>query len=137
VAWCNSLWNWGYVDLILDGDAGQINEEQREFLTVAKRNADRLTMLVGDLLDVSRIESGATKLKLGEINLKSIIQGVADLLRPHMDLKKQTLNIDIPAGLPMVSGDADRIIQILTNLISNANKYTPPGGNISVSFCML
>ena len=122
----------GYVDLILDGDSGEINEEQREFLTVAKRNADRLTMLVGDLLDVSRIESGAMKLKLSEIDLKPLIQGVAGLLRPHMEMKKQTLNIDVPAGLPRVSGDADRIIQILTNLVSNANKYTPSGGSISV-----
>jgi PAS domain S-box-containing protein len=123
----------GYVNLLLDGDAGELNEEQISFLETVRRNSDRLTLLVGDLLDVSRIEAGAIQLKSTEVDLFPLAQGVAECLRLQIESKKQILNIDMGRELPPVSGDTNRITQILTNLLSNAHKYTPPGGSIHIT----
>ncbi|MBM4315269.1 MAG: cell wall metabolism sensor histidine kinase WalK, partial [Deltaproteobacteria bacterium] len=123
----------GYVNLLLDGDAGELNEEQISFLETVKRNSDRLTLLVSDLLDVSRIEAGAILLKSTEVDLVPLLQGVAECLRLQIESKKQILNIDVGSELPPVSGDTNRITQILTNLLSNAHKYTPPGGSIHIT----
>jgi PAS domain S-box-containing protein len=123
----------GYVNLLLDGDAGELKEEQTSFLETIKRNSDRLTLLVSDLLDVSRIEAGAIQLKIKEVDLVPLVQGVVESLRLQIESKKQILNIDVGRELPLVLGDANRIIQILTNFLSNASKYTPPGGSINVA----
>src|SRR5262249_14604199 len=66
----------GFTDLILDGDAGDVNEEQQEYLHIVKSNADRLVSLINDLLDVSRIESGRIQLKLQEVDLRPILEMV-------------------------------------------------------------
>ncbi|GAC1347334.1 MAG: hypothetical protein NVSMB27_12520 [Ktedonobacteraceae bacterium] len=123
----------GYVDLLLDGDAGELNAEQQEYLDVVKNNADRLVALINDLLDVSRIESGKIQLQRTALDIAHLIQGTADSLRPQLETKKQHLTLTIPEALPAVSGDADRVTQILTNLLSNAHKYTPPGGTIAIT----
>ncbi len=123
----------GYVDLLLGGDAGELQNEQKDFLQIIRRNADRLTLLVTDLLEVSRIEAGAIKLNIEEIDLSPLIQGVAESLRPQIENKNQTLSVSHGEDLPPIPGDANRIIQVLTNLLSNAHKYTPSGGRISVN----
>ncbi len=123
----------GYVDLLLEGDAGELNDEQTDFLEVVNRNAHRLSMLVTDLLDVSRIESGAIKLKRTELDLQALIQGVVDSMKPQLEAKKQMLKLRIGTKLPVVYADADRITHVLMNLLSNAHKYTPAEGNISIS----
>lgn len=134
----------GYVDLLLDGDAGELTEEQQEFLGIIKNNADRLIALINDLLDVSRIESGKIELQRGPLDLAQLIQGVADSLHPSIEAKGQHLTLDLEGRrelsqvgqdctfLPTVMADADRVTQILINLLSNAYKYTPAGGSISV-----
>ena len=134
----------GYVDLLLDGDAGELTEEQQEYLSIIKNNADRLIALINDLLDVSRIESGKIELQRGPLDLSRLIHGVADSLRPSIEAKGQHLTLDLEGGhelsqagrdstlLPTVFADADRVTQILINLLSNAYKYTPAGGSISV-----
>jgi signal transduction histidine kinase len=123
----------GYIELLLDGDAGQLQDEQTEFIRIIKKNADRLTLLVGDLLDVSRIEAGAIKLKISELDLLSLIQEVAQSLRHQIESKNQKLQINAPGELPVVQGDPTRITQIITNLLSNAHKYTHAGGSIWLS----
>ncbi len=122
----------GYVDLLLEGEVGEIPQDQQEFLGIIKSNADRLVTLINDLLDISRIESGRVELKLTTLEMPRVIQGVASLLRPQIEGKGQNLTLDLPDGLPSVSGDADRVTQIVTNLVSNAHKYTPAGGSITV-----
>ena len=137
----------GYIDLLLDGDAGELTGEQRGYLDIVKDNADRLIALINDLLNVSRIESGKIELQRGPLDLARLIHGVADSLRPSIEAKGQHLTLSLAGGhesspggrdgtlLPAVLADADRVTQILTNLLSNAYKYTPVGGSISVRAC--
>jgi signal transduction histidine kinase/CheY-like chemotaxis protein len=123
----------GYTDLILDGDAGEIDEEAREYLDVVKSNADRLVALVNDLLDISRLESGRIQLKLEDVNLSEVITLVVRTLSEMIATKKQTLSVDIDPALPPVRADRDKMIQIVTNYLSNAYKYTPAGGDIRIT----
>src|SRR5215469_9342776 len=122
----------GYVDLLIDGDAGEVTEEQREFLEIVKSNSDRLVMLVNDLLDVSRIEAGRINLRLQPVDLVGSINEVATSLRPLMEQKRQPLRLELPEDLPNVRADRDRVAEIVTNLLSNAHKYTLEGGSITV-----
>ena len=122
----------GYIDLLMDGDAGELNEEQQEFLEIAKNNADRLVALINELLDVSRIESGKIELHRTALDLAGLISEVAQSLRPQIEAKGQHLILELNETLPTVLGDADRVTQILTNLLSNAYKYTPSVGTITV-----
>ncbi len=123
----------GYVDLLMDGEVGEVPEEQLEFLGIVKSNADRLVTLINDLLDISRIESGRVELKLASVDVVRIIRGVVTLLKPQIESKGQELSLDLPAIPVVASGDSDRVTQIVTNLLSNAYKYTPAGGTIGIS----
>jgi PAS domain S-box-containing protein len=123
----------GFNDLLLDGDAGEINEEQAEYLGIVKQNVDRLVSLINDLLDVARMESGRITLKLAAIDLREIVALVVATMRPLIDAKDQTLTVEIAPELPPAWGDHDRILQVITNLVSNAYKYTPAGGAIRVA----
>lgn len=125
----------GYADLLLLGAAGAVNENQHRFLSVIKSNADRLSVLVNDLLDISRIESGRVKLDLKPISVEGAIEQSLVALRGKIEEKGVQLNMLIPEGeeLPEVLGDRDRVIQVLTNLVSNAYQYTPAGGSITIN----
>ena len=123
----------GYVDLVVDGEAGEINETQRGFLSIVQSNTDRLIALINDLLDISRIESGKIQLKPTVMPLDQVIREVATSLRKQIDDKKINLELVLPQGPLKVKGDQARITQILTNLLSNAYKFTPAGGKINVS----
>jgi PAS domain S-box-containing protein len=123
----------GYADLLLIGAAGDINENQQRFLSVIKSNADRLSILVNDLLDISRIESGRVKLELKPISIEAVVEAVVTSLRARLEEKQQTLRVLMSEDdLPRVYGDRDRVIQILTNLVSNAHQYTPAGGALTI-----
>ncbi|MBV9602837.1 MAG: response regulator [Chloroflexi bacterium] len=123
----------GFTELLLDGDAGEVNDEQQEYLDIVKSNVDRLVALINDLLDISRIESGRIKLDLAPIDLAAIITSVVATMRPLLDAKQQTLTTSVEADLPLAMGDRDRVVQVVTNLVSNAHKYTQAEGAITVS----
>jgi signal transduction histidine kinase len=123
----------GYVELLLAGEAGKLVQAQREYLGTVKNNADRLIELIEDLLDISRIEAGKVELNRTRLDLSQLIQEVAGLLRPQIEAKRQLLTLNLADALPVLVGDAKRVMQILTNLLSNAHKYTPPGGRITVA----
>lgn len=122
----------GYVDLLVKGAVGEMSETQLGFLKKVKNNADRLTILVNDLLDISRIEQGRIELQLEPVALEDVVQQVVDLMRPKIEEKGQSVHILLPDDLPSVRADAARLNQIITNLVSNAYKYTPTDGEISV-----
>jgi len=122
----------GYVDLLLDGAVGPIPADQREFLEIIQRNADREVTLVNDLLDLARIEAGQVELALTRLNLGPILEHVVTSLQLQCTAKKQQVTLDRGAPLPAVMGDATRLTQVFTNLLSNAHKYTPSGGQIAV-----
>lgn len=125
----------GYADLLLAGAAGGISEDQARFLEVIKSNADRLTMLVNDLLDISRIESGKVKLDLQPLDIAMIIGNVMAALRGRVqdEGKPMRLMAEVQPDLPPVLGDVNRVTQILTNLADNAFNYTPADGAITIS----
>ncbi|HQE93288.1 MAG TPA: GAF domain-containing protein [Anaerolineae bacterium] len=122
----------GYVDLILMGATGALSDMQRDFLKKVKTNSERLTNLVNDLLDISRIETGRVVLQLAPVAMEEVVKQVADLLQPKIVEKEQRLALILPPMLPKVYGDHDRLVQIVTNIMGNAHKYTPVGGAISV-----
>jgi GAF domain-containing protein len=123
----------GYADLLIMGAAGPLNENQARFLSIIKTNADRLTMLVNDLLDIGRIDTQRLELNLKEVELGSAVQIVVESLHGRAVNKRQTLDTHIPADLPPVWADRDRLVQILTNLVSNAQQYTPTGGHVTLT----
>ncbi len=123
----------GYTDLLLMGAVGELTEQQRHFVTIIRNNADRLTALVNDLLDISRIESGRVELNLKPVSIREVVDQATNSLQPRASSRNLALKVDVAPDLPAVWGDSDRIVQILVNLIGNAIQYTPPGGEISVS----
>jgi signal transduction histidine kinase len=123
----------GYVALLLEGQGGMLMEAQREYLSIVQSNAQVLMALIDELLDMSRIEAGKVELRRSTLDLVRVIREVATALRPQIEAKGQRLTLNLAAALPAVSGDAERVTQILTNLLSNAHKYTPPGGRITIT----
>jgi len=123
----------GYVDLILDGDAGEINDIQREFLSIVQENSDRLVELINDMLDISRIESGRIHLKVEPLYVSDLVEGSVDTFRAVMSQSGRTVDVHVPDELPLVAADRDRVRQVLINLVSNALKYSPAGGAVAVS----
>ncbi len=123
----------GYVDLMLGGQTGEINELQREFLTIVQGNTGRLTALITDMLDISRIESSRVGVRRDRVDYGKIVRETARTLAHEARAKDIALAAEVPPGLPPVTGDADRIAQVLMNLLSNAIKYTPPGGRVTVT----
>jgi signal transduction histidine kinase len=121
------------VQLMLSGKTGEINENQTKFLSMAERNINRLTNILNDLLNLSRIESGKIELKFQNLELKGIIELTASSLRPQADGKSIRIEVEIPEQLPGVYGDPEKIEQILTNIIGNAIKFTPDGGKILIT----
>jgi signal transduction histidine kinase len=122
----------GYAKLLTLGAGGDLSDQQKEFLNIISTNVDRMDRLVADLLDVSRIEAGRLRLEMGQVDLHEVIDTVIQSVKAQIEAKKLALEIDVPATLPPVWGDTERVIQILNNLVSNAYKYTPDGGEIHI-----
>ncbi|KAF0206904.1 MAG: two-component hybrid sensor and [Actinobacteria bacterium] len=123
----------GYIDLILDGEAGEINEIQREFLSIVKQNSDRLVELINDMLDISRIESGRIHLKIQPLEMADLIAGAVDTFQAVADQSGHKIIAKAPMDLPKAAGDRDRVGQVLMNFMSNAIKYSPEGGSVTVA----
>ena len=99
------------------------------------RQVNHMARLVGDLLDSARVENGQIKLQRAPLDLRRSIEHVVDLMRPSLESKQQSLRVNLPDEPVWVDGDATRLDQILTNLLSNAHKYTPEQGDIQVTLC--
>lgn len=125
----------GYADLFLMEAAGKLTETQERFMHTIKSNADRLTALVNDLLDIGRLDSGRLELELEEVDIKPVIGLIIDTQRGQAEAKSQELSADVPDDLPPVLVDRNRLVQILTNLTANAQQYTPAGGHVHLSAC--
>ncbi|MBN2230999.1 MAG: PAS domain-containing protein [Candidatus Thorarchaeota archaeon] len=123
----------GYTEMLLEGDAGELTDEQTDFLKTIQRNANNLADIINSLLVVSRLEAGAIKLNLGEIEIHDIVDNTIELLRPHIVAKNLKLKVNVNPDLPVVEGDSQWINQVILNLLSNAYKYTPSGGTITIS----
>ena len=125
------------VQLMLSGKTGEINENQVKFLSMAERNINRLTNILNDLLNLSKIESGKIELKFEDIELKGIIELTASSLRIQADGKSIQIEVEVPEQIPAVYGDPEKIEQILTNIIGNSIKFTAEGGKILITAKLL
>ncbi|MCP4541631.1 MAG: GAF domain-containing protein [Chloroflexi bacterium] len=125
----------GYVELLLMGVVGSLTKDQHKFLSVIDVNVERLTTLVNDLLDISRIESGRVALSPQIVHVEHIIEQVVLTMQARAMDQGLTLRSDLPPALPEILADPDRVTQILTNLVGNACNYTPTGGKVTVSVC--
>ncbi len=124
----------GYVDLMLMGATGGLSEKQVEFLNTVKSNADRLKMLVEDLLDISRMESGKVTLNKELVHIPKIVEEVAKNLQARITSggKPAEVIVDVPQDLPAMIGDKGRLTQVFTNLVDNAYAYSPENCTITV-----
>jgi signal transduction histidine kinase len=121
----------GYVELLLDEDTGPLSEDQRHFLEIVKRNADRLDGQIGDLLLVASIAEGRLSLVRAPVNLSELVADAAEAAAPQA--AQRSIELDVSCGeLPTADADGPRLAQVLDNLISNAIKYTPDGGRVRV-----
>jgi PAS domain S-box-containing protein len=125
----------GYVEFLLMGGAGDLNEQQTQFLDIIKSNIDRLSTLVNDLLDVSRIEAGKVALSFQPIDIEEVIQEVSQSILKQSEDDERSVTFDkrIPEDIPSVYGDIDRVRQILNNLVDNAYKYASENSKITIN----
>src|SRR2546425_11432566 len=122
----------GYVDNILDGLTGALTERQSYYLNRVKYNVERLTRMINDLLDLSRIEAGKVELHRSAVCMRDLVNDVVEGFQRAAQEKGLTLRSHQPDELPAIRGDRDKLHQVLTNLIQNAIKFTPKGGEIRV-----
>lgn len=120
------------VDLLFSRKAGETNEQQDKFLSMASHNVDRLARIVDNFLDVSKMEAGKMDLQLDKVNLGEIIEGTISTFALDAEKKSIQIRKEIRPDLPHILGDHDKLVQVLSNLVSNAVKYTPEGGKISI-----
>lgn len=118
----------GYTELLAGGAVGSINEMQTNFLNTIRSNVDRMSTLVSDLNDNSKIEAGRLRLDFKAVDINDLIDETVRSTTRQIEDKKQTIQTELSDSLPNVWGDRTRLSQILVNLVSNANKYTPESG---------
>lgn len=122
----------GYTDLLAAGAVGEVNEMQGNFLQTIKSNVERMSTLVSDLNDNSKIEAGRLRLEYKATDVSDLVDEVIRTFTRQLEEKKQKLELLIPDGLPPMWADRTRVAQVLTNLVSNAHKYTPEEGIVQV-----
>ncbi len=120
----------GYADLLKV--AGSISEQQAEFIEKIKSNVTRMKILVSDLSDISRIESGNLRMDLAPVDPYAVIAQARDGAHTQIEERHHIYVEEVPGDLPPVLADANRLTQVLLNLLSNAYKYTPDGGTITL-----
>ncbi|MCC7361017.1 MAG: GAF domain-containing protein [Anaerolineales bacterium] len=119
-------------ELMLAGAVGAVNDTQRSFLSTIKNNLDRMTTIVTDLNDITRIETGRLRLDLRLFDFQSVVDEVLRATAGLIEAKQQVLTVEVTPGLPRAYADSNRAAQVLTNLLSNANKYTPEQGAVTL-----
>ncbi|OGQ10466.1 MAG: hypothetical protein A2138_23020 [Deltaproteobacteria bacterium RBG_16_71_12] len=120
----------GYSEMLIEGMAGTLNDEQREYVKTIMDKGETLLSMISQILDLSRIESGNLRMDLSDFNVKDVLKHATTSVIPQCQKKSITLDIDIDGGLPFYRGDKDKIGQIVVNLLGNSVKFTPQGGKI-------
>jgi PAS domain S-box-containing protein len=121
----------GYLELLLDGGAGELSEDQSRFLAVVDRNSKRLLQLVGDLLFLAQVEAGKLALELHGVDLDDVVAEAVEAAKPIADEKGIELRTSVDPT-PLMLGDRSRLAQVIDNLVSNALKFTNNGGSVDV-----
>ncbi|HEX6035479.1 MAG TPA: GAF domain-containing protein, partial [Anaerolineales bacterium] len=122
----------GYTELLAAGSVGQVNEMQANFLNTIRSNVERMSALVSDLNDNAKIEANRLRLDFKPVEVADVVDEVMRSTKRQVEDKRQTIELHLSPYLPPVWADRLRVGQVLTNLISNAHKYTPEGGTLLV-----
>jgi signal transduction histidine kinase len=123
----------GYLELVREGEAGELNEVQARFLDIVNRNCERLGSLVDDILTAARIDAGRLTVDREPIDLVELTAGEIESTRAAAERKRVELRLDAPDEPVVLSADPRRLAEVLGNLLSNAIKFTPEGGSVTVS----
>jgi signal transduction histidine kinase len=121
------------VIIVADGIAGKLSKDQKHFLDIARRNIDRLARLIDNVLDFQKLNAGKMRFNMQPNRVDKTIDDAYTTMLPHAQQKQLHLSVDLESKLPPMVYDNDRMIQVLTNLLNNAIKFTPEGGQVSIS----
>ncbi|MEM7674726.1 MAG: ATP-binding protein [Myxococcota bacterium] len=122
----------GYSEMLLEGMAGDLNDEQHGYINTIKDKGESLLELITSLLDMSKIEAGAMQLHLSAIDVPHLLEAASSYIVPQANKKKVQLQLRTSGELPEVNADVDKLRQCIVNLLSNAVKFTPEGGRIQL-----
>lgn len=122
----------GFADLLISGVAGKLNDQQNNFLSTIRSNIDRMNTLVSDLNDVTKLQTKNLRMEFVEVDFRNVVTETLRPLHRQIEEKGQQLNMQVSDKLPPILADQNRLIQVMTNLVSNAYKYTPPEGEILI-----
>lgn len=120
------------IELLRDGLGTLSPAEQRELVASLERGAQRLTWLIDNLLESVRIEAGQLSIRHHPVAVDEVVRGARELIEPLIGQRGQRLDVQLPAGLPVIRGDGQRLVQVLVNLLANASKFGPPDSVIRV-----
>jgi signal transduction histidine kinase len=118
----------GYGEMLAEGVAGPLSEEQREFVETIRAKSEQLLGLIMSLLDLSKLESGTMPVRVSRLLIGAVLEEAVSTILPTALKKSVGIELDVPADLPPLLGDADRLRQVFINLTDNAVKFTPPDG---------
>ena len=121
-----------FISIMIDGLAGPLNSRQLEYLGIARQSCDQLRVCINDLLDATRLETGKLAISLKPAPLSALIRRVVTAVTSTATEKKIALTSEVQPDLPEIPLDENRMTQVITNLLNNAIKFTPPGGKIVV-----
>ncbi|HEY5296189.1 MAG TPA: ATP-binding protein [Gaiellaceae bacterium] len=121
----------GFLEMIREGEAGETTAEQKRFLAIVYRSSERLQRLVGDLLFVARLDANGLQLQFADVDLVAVVREAVESVAPLARSRTLELQAELQPA-PPVTGDAERLMQLVGNLISNALKFTPQGGRVTV-----
>ncbi len=123
----------GYLELISEGEMGLLEPELEQGIAVVSRNAQRLQALVEDLLTLSEYDSDTVGLQLSAVDLASVVEEGHDALAPLLTRRRLSVELELGERVSLVSADREQLQRVVTNLLTNAVKFTPDGGRVSVS----
>jgi signal transduction histidine kinase len=121
-----------FTAIISDQISGPVTTDQQEHLGIIKGNIDRLARIIDDLLDMAKIEAGRVVLNKQFVDTRQLLDHVVTSLQPLAESRQITLEVRLPAEMPTIFADADKITQVLVNLVSNAIKFTSGPGRVTI-----
>ncbi len=123
----------GFSEMLAEGIGGSLTEDQQEFVNTIHEKGQQLLDLISGLLDLSKLESGTLALHKRDVSLSDIAWDVVNTVKPQALRRDVSILVNIPAELPLITGDPTRLRQVLLNLVDNALKFVPDSGRISIS----
>jgi len=123
----------GFLEILSDESVGTLNEDQKNFLKIMDESSEKLLTMINNLLDVSKLEAGKMVLNLNAVDFKKLAKGIVDFFYPQAKSMKINLSLNAADGVMPLQADENLIERVITNLVSNAMKFTPPDGAVTVS----